>query len=77
VGDLAPLAHLALPLLREGQFWTEDGTDVRPAKAVLDCAGIAPAELASISERRIHLLLEGHDGLPKLRGALADCLEKT
>jgi histidine ammonia-lyase len=76
-GDLAPLAHLALPLLGEGQFWTEDGTDVRPAEAVLDYAGIALAELASISERRIYLLLEGHDGLPELRGALADCLKKT
>lgn len=27
---------------------------------------IALAELASISERRTYLLMEGHDGLPKL-----------
>jgi histidine ammonia-lyase len=29
-------------------------------------AAIALAEIASISERRTYLLLEGHDGLPKL-----------
>jgi len=32
----------------------------------LDYAAIALAELASISERRCYLLLEGHDGLPTL-----------
>jgi len=32
----------------------------------LDFAAIALAELASISERRTYLLLEGHDGLPRL-----------
>lgn len=44
-GDLAPLAHLALPLLGEGQFWTEDGTDVRPAAEVLDEHDLAPITL--------------------------------
>ena len=44
-GDLAPLAHLALPLLGEGQFWTADGTDVRPAAAVLDEHDLAPITL--------------------------------
>ena len=43
-GDLAPLAHLALPLLGEGQFWTEDGT-VRSAEAVLDEHGLDPITL--------------------------------
>jgi histidine ammonia-lyase len=38
----------------------------QPLALVLDFAAIALAELASISERRIYLLLEGHDGLPKL-----------
>ncbi|WP_263790391.1 histidine ammonia-lyase [Salinibacter sp.] len=42
-GDLAPLAHLAL--LGEGRFWTEDGTDVRPAGSVLDEHGLAPITL--------------------------------
>ena len=32
----------------------------------MDFAAIALAELGSISERRTYLLLEGHDGLPKL-----------
>ncbi|MBX7106278.1 MAG: histidine ammonia-lyase [Gemmataceae bacterium] len=38
----------------------------QPLALVLDFAAIALAELASISERRTYLLLEGHDGLPKL-----------
>jgi histidine ammonia-lyase len=38
----------------------------QPLALVLDFAAIALAEFASISERRIYLLLEGHDGLPKL-----------
>ncbi|MDA7950541.1 MAG: histidine ammonia-lyase [Pirellulaceae bacterium] len=38
----------------------------QPLALVLDQAAIALAELASISERRIYLLLEGHDGLPTL-----------
>jgi histidine ammonia-lyase len=38
----------------------------QPLALALDYAGIALAELASISERRIYLLLEWHDGLPEL-----------
>jgi histidine ammonia-lyase len=38
----------------------------QPIALALDFAAIALAELASISERRTYLLLEGHDGLPKL-----------
>lgn len=38
----------------------------QPLALALDFAKIALAELASISERRTYLLLEGHDGLPKL-----------
>lgn len=38
----------------------------QPLALALDFAAIALAELASISERRVYLLLEGHDGLPKL-----------
>jgi histidine ammonia-lyase len=44
-GDLAPLAHMALPLLGKGQFWTDDGTDTRPAEAVLDENGLEPITL--------------------------------
>lgn len=38
----------------------------QPLALALDFAAIALAELASISERRIYLLLEGHDELPRL-----------
>jgi histidine ammonia-lyase len=37
-----------------------------PLALALDFAAIALSELASISERRTYLLLEGHAGLPKL-----------
>ncbi|RFF27548.1 MULTISPECIES: histidine ammonia-lyase [unclassified Wenzhouxiangella] len=38
----------------------------QPLALSLDYAAMALSELASISERRTYLLLEGHDGLPKL-----------
>jgi histidine ammonia-lyase len=38
----------------------------QPLALALDFAAMALAELASISERRTYLLLEGHDGLPRL-----------
>jgi histidine ammonia-lyase len=38
----------------------------QPLAIALDVAAIALAELGSISERRTYLLLEGHDGLPRL-----------
>src|SRR5699024_8162822 len=38
----------------------------QPLALALDHAKIALAEFASISERRTYLLLDGHDGLPKL-----------
>ena len=38
----------------------------QPLALALDFAAIALAEYASIAERRIYLLLGGHDGLPKL-----------
>jgi histidine ammonia-lyase len=38
----------------------------QPLALAMDFAAMALAELASISERRTYLLLEGHDGLPKL-----------
>lgn len=38
----------------------------QPLALVIDLAKIALAEIASISERRTYLLLEGHDGLPTL-----------
>lgn len=38
----------------------------QPLALALDFAAMALAELASIAERRIYLLLAGHDGLPRL-----------
>jgi len=35
-GDLAPLAHMALPLLGYGAFWNDDGTSTIPAEKVLN-----------------------------------------
>ena len=44
-GDLAPLAHMALPLLGRGAFWNEEGTDTRPAAEVLDEEDLEPITL--------------------------------
>lgn len=44
-GDLAPLAHLSLPLLGRGRFWDEDGTATRPAADVLAEHGLEPITL--------------------------------
>ncbi len=44
-GDLAPLAHMALPLLGKGQFWNEDGTDVHTADEVLAEHDLKPITL--------------------------------
>ncbi|HEV2428597.1 MAG TPA: histidine ammonia-lyase [Thermoplasmata archaeon] len=43
-GDLAPLAHLALPIVGEGAFLSGSG-DPRPAGPALVPAGLAPLEL--------------------------------
>ncbi|BDS14987.1 histidine ammonia-lyase [Aureispira anguillae] len=39
-GDLAPLSHLFLPLLGEGEFWVED--KIVPAKEVLENNNLTP-----------------------------------
>ena len=44
-GDLAPLAHMTLALLGEGEFWV-DGVR-QPALPALQAAGIAPLRLAA------------------------------
>ena len=54
-GDLAPLAHLALPLVGEGAFLGDDGRAV-PTAAVLSAEGLAPIEL------------EAKDGIALLNG---------
>lgn len=55
------------PLVFEGGDVISGGNfHGQPLALALDYAGMALAELASISERRIYLLLAGHDGLPEL-----------
>ena len=44
-GDLAPLAHLALPLLGYGFFWNQQGDATIPASDLLQEQGMTPIEL--------------------------------
>src|SRR5690606_7711776 len=46
-GDLAPLAHLALPLLGLGRFWDEAGAATQPAADVLAAHGLEPIALGA------------------------------
>jgi len=58
-GDLAPLAHVALALIGEGEV--RDATwDLRPAAEALAAAGLTPVELA---EKEGLALLNGTDGM--------------
>lgn len=43
-GDLAPLAHLSLPLIGRGAVWTDDGGR-EPAAEALERAGLSPVTL--------------------------------
>jgi len=58
-GDLAPLAHLALAAMGEGDVRTPGG-DLRPAAEALADAGIAPVVLA---EKEGLALINGTDGM--------------
>ena len=44
-GDLAPLAHMSLPLLGYGEFWNDDGTDTISADKILNKNGLEPIDL--------------------------------
>ena len=44
-GDLAPLAHIALVLIGEGDVW--DGRETRPAAAALSAHGLGPIALGA------------------------------
>jgi histidine ammonia-lyase len=46
-GDLAPLAHLSLPLIGYGEFWNDNGSSRIPAMDVLSGYELAPIELAA------------------------------
>ena len=68
-GDLAPLAHVALALIGEGEVRLRDGSRADAASA-LTAHGLAPVELA---EKEGLALLNGTDGmLGQLILALAD-----
>ncbi len=44
-GDLAPLAHLSLPLIGRGKLWNRAGTDTIDAAQALAEAGLSPVTL--------------------------------
>lgn len=44
-GDLAPLAHMSLPLIGLGHFWNSEGTATVPADKVLKMHGLEPITL--------------------------------
>jgi len=44
-GDLAPLAHMSLPLLGLGEFWAPNGREVIDAAEVLNSMSLEPIEL--------------------------------
>lgn len=44
-GDLAPLAHMSLPLLGYGFFWNDEGSDTLPAEKVLKEHDLEPIDL--------------------------------
>jgi len=44
-GDLAPLAHMSLPLIGMGHFWNDEGTASIPAESVLSNHNISPIQL--------------------------------
>jgi histidine ammonia-lyase len=58
-GDLAPLSHVALALMGEGEVHLPDGT-VAPTGPALAAAGIAPVELAA---KEGLALINGTDGM--------------
>ncbi|SDH94680.1 histidine ammonia-lyase [Arthrobacter subterraneus] len=58
-GDLAPLSHVALALMGEGEVRNDDGA-LLPAAAALAAAGIPPVELR---EKEGLALINGTDGM--------------
>lgn len=79
-GDLAPLSHVALALMGEGEVVAEDGT-LRPAAEALAEAGIEPVELR---EKEGLALVNGTEGMLGMLilalhdlEALADTLDLT
>ncbi|MDT8410541.1 MAG: histidine ammonia-lyase [Wenzhouxiangellaceae bacterium] len=46
-GDLAPLAHMSLPLIGAGRCWTPDHKESEPARLALERAGLSAVDLAA------------------------------
>jgi histidine ammonia-lyase len=44
-GDLAPLAHMSLPVIGYGEFWSSDGTEKKDAAEELKKRSISPIDL--------------------------------
>lgn len=44
-GDLAPLAHMSLPLIGRGHFWNDEGTDIIPTETILKERGMDGIQL--------------------------------
>jgi histidine ammonia-lyase len=44
-GDLAPLAHMSLPMIGKGYFWDKDGIEIVPAEVVLKNHNLEPLKL--------------------------------
>ncbi len=53
-------------VFQDGDILSGGNFHGQPLALAMDFAALALAELGSISERRTYLLLEGHDGLPRL-----------
>jgi histidine ammonia-lyase len=69
-GDLAPLSHLFLPLLGEGEFWV--GDDIVPAAKALSDNGLEPMDLhakegLALINGTQFILSHGITGLTKMR----------
>lgn len=46
-GDLAPLAHMCLPLIGRGEVWDDSGKEKRPAAVALEKHGLEPVQLTA------------------------------
>src|SRR5205085_9286519 len=71
-GDLAPLAHLALPLIGLGEMRAPDGRRA-PAANVLDRAGLGPLELEA---KEGLALVNGTQGMLAIGIVAADRLSR-
>ncbi len=67
-GDLAPLSHIGLALMGEGQVLAPDGV-AAPARTALGRAGLGPLPLRAQGRARLHQRHPGADGAAGAAGA--------